>query len=140
MREVKEAIDRLARRKTAGMDELPGEVYENLLFWLPRILDVIKMVLKTGAISRQMLNIIETPADKPKRYQSLCKSERPAALINVISKFTKAVAQDRIVGVGGSRLDGRQYVYTRNTSTETHPSEFHDFAREAEASAWRQRA
>ena len=38
------------------------------------------------------------------------------------------MAQDRIVGVGGSRLDGRQYLFARNMSMGTHPSEFHYFA------------
>ena len=129
--EVDKAIHSLSRGEATGPDGLMAEVYQNLPCLHKPIQALFNVILDTGNIPLPMLKLHIIPLDKAQKGPELCRSKRPISLINAISKALEAAVLPRIMGATECLLDGRQYAYCRQRSTETHLSEVRDFLREA---------
>ena len=127
------AVHNLAKKKAAGPDGYPAEVYQQLSSALRPLRDLFNVILSTGHIPLPMLQLHIVPPDKPNKDPEKCKAKRPISLLNTLSKMLEVMVLARMMNAPGRELDGRQYAYRPDRGTEAHLVEFHDYVREAGA-------
>ena len=131
--EVYRAVRSLAKKKAAGPDGFPAEVYQQLPGVLRPLRELFNLIIKTGHIPLPMLQLYIVPLDKPNKDPEECKNKRPISLLNTLSKALEALVLGRMAQEQGMEIDGRQYAYCPDRGTEIHLTEFHDYVREAAA-------
>ena len=95
--EVYRAVRSLAKKKAAGPDGFPAEVYQQLPGVLQPQKELFNLILKTGHIPLPMLKLHIVPLDKPNKDPEECRGKRPISLLNTLTKALEALVLARMV-------------------------------------------
>ena len=134
--EVRKAADTLGEDKAPGPDDLPAEVYKNLRALHGPLAALFTLILETGRIPGDMLQLLVVPLEKPEKPRSSCAAKRPISLICAVAKLLEVAVLHRILPAIEGQLNPVQFAYRRARGTEMLLAELADFMTEHIAGGW----
>jgi hypothetical protein len=125
-KEYFEIINKVSKKKSAGIDEIPGTLLKDIAVYIREPLtDIANATFSQGCFPKNLKHALIIPMFK-KGDRTKLENYRQISLLSVFSKFLETAFCTRIVGFleKNNLLNPRQHGFTKKRSTTTAVTNF----------------